>query len=150
MKTENKNITVAVGMSGGVDSSVAAALLVQEGYNVFGITMKTYDYMEVGGSLPNESSCCDLHAVMDAHTVTEKLGVPHYVVNVREEFGDAVINNFVERNLLRPGIMPVSGSTRNDRDTFFPEANIKRRINLMHCGRSRRRHSAKHYFLLEK
>ena len=99
MKTENKNITVAVGMSGGVDSSVAAALLVQEGDNVFGLTMKTYDYMEVGGSTPNESSCCDLNAVMDAHTVAEKLGVPHYVVNVREEFGAAVIDNFVDEYL---------------------------------------------------
>jgi tRNA-specific 2-thiouridylase len=95
MKEKNKNITVAVGMSGGVDSSVAAALLMKEGYNVIGITMKTYDYMEVGGTGPNESSCCDLNAVMDAHTVAEKLGFPHYVVNLREEFGTAVINNFV-------------------------------------------------------
>ena len=99
MNVDNKNITVAVGMSGGVDSSVAAALLIKEGYNVFGITMKTYDYMEVGGSGPNESSCCDLNAVMDAHTVAEKVGFPHYVVNLREEFGTAVINNFVEEYL---------------------------------------------------
>jgi tRNA-uridine 2-sulfurtransferase len=96
MKMDNKNITVAVGMSGGVDSSVAAALLMEEGFNVIGITMKTYDYMEVGGSGLNESSCCDLNAVMDAHVVAEKLGFPHYVVNLREEFGTAVINNFVE------------------------------------------------------
>ena len=94
-----KNITVAVGMSGGVDSSVAAALLMSEGYNVIGITMKTYDYMEVGGFGPNESSCCDLNAVMDAHAVAEKLGFPHYVVNLREEFGMAVINNFIEEYL---------------------------------------------------
>ena len=93
---DRKNITVAVGMSGGVDSSVAAALLKSEGYNVIGITMKTYDYMEVGGYGPNESSCCDLNAVMDAHAVAEKLGFPHYVVNLREEFGTAVINNFIE------------------------------------------------------
>jgi tRNA-uridine 2-sulfurtransferase len=99
MKLDNKNITVAVGMSGGVDSSVAAALLMKDGYNVIGITMKTYDYMEVGGSGPNESSCCDLNAVMDAHTVAEKLGFPHYVVNLREEFGSIVINNFVEEYL---------------------------------------------------
>jgi tRNA-uridine 2-sulfurtransferase len=96
MKVEKKNITVAVGMSGGVDSSVAAVLLLNEGYNVIGITMKTYDYMEVGGFGPNESSCCDLNAVMDAHAVAEKLGFPHYVVNLREEFGTAVIDNFVE------------------------------------------------------
>ena len=99
MKVDNRNITVAVGMSGGVDSSVAAALLMKEGYNVIGITMKTYDYMEVGGSSSNESSCCDVNAVMDAHTVAEKLGFPHYVVNLREEFGTAVINNFVEEYL---------------------------------------------------
>ena len=99
MKSDNKNITVAVGMSGGVDSSVAAALLIQEGYTVIGITMKTYDYMEVGGSSPNESSCCDVRAVMDAHTVAEKLGFPHYVVNLREEFGTVVINNFVDEYL---------------------------------------------------
>ena len=99
MKVDNSNITVAVGMSGGVDSSVAAALLMKEGYNVIGITMKTYDYMEVGGSSSNESSCCDVNAVMDAHTVAEKLGFPHYVVNLREEFGTAVINNFVKEYL---------------------------------------------------
>jgi len=99
MKVDNRNITVAVGMSGGVDSSVAAALLMKEGYDVIGITMKTYDYMEVGGSSSNESSCCDVNAVMDAHTVAEKLGFPHYVVNLREEFGTAVINNFVKEYL---------------------------------------------------
>jgi tRNA-specific 2-thiouridylase len=99
MNAEKKDITVAVGMSGGVDSSVAAALLMKEGYNVIGITMKTYDYMEVGGSGPNESSCCDLKAVMDAHAVAEKLGFPHYVVNLREEFGNKVINNFAEEYL---------------------------------------------------
>ena len=99
MSVDKKNITVAVGMSGGVDSSVAAALLMNDGYNVIGITMKTYDYMEVGGSSPNESSCCDLNAVMDAHAVAEKLGFPHYVVNLREEFGTAVINNFVDEYL---------------------------------------------------
>jgi tRNA-specific 2-thiouridylase len=71
----------------------------KEGYNVIGITMKTYDYMEVGGAGRNESSCCDLSAVMDAHAVADKLGFPHYVVNMREEFGSEVINNFVEEYL---------------------------------------------------
>jgi tRNA-specific 2-thiouridylase len=95
MKADNKNITVAVGMSGGVDSSVAAALLVKEGYNVIGITMKTYDYMEVGGMPVNENSCCDLKAVTDARAVADKLGFPHYVVNLREEFNDIVIKDFI-------------------------------------------------------
>jgi len=99
MNLPNKNITVAVGMSGGVDSSVAAALLIEEGCNVIGITMKTYDYMEVGGFGANESNCCDLNAVMDARAVAEKLGFSHYVVNLREKFNSVVINNFVEEYL---------------------------------------------------
>jgi len=99
MKKVNKKITVAVGMSGGVDSSVAASLLVKEGYNVIGITMKTYDYMEVGGIPVNENSCCDLKAVTDARAVAEKLGFPHYVVNLRDEFNDIVIQNFINEYL---------------------------------------------------
>jgi tRNA-specific 2-thiouridylase len=83
-------------MSGGVDSSVAAALLVKQGYNIIGITMKTYDYMEVGGNIRNEGNCCDQSAVIDAHTVADKLGFPHYVVNYREEFNEVVIKNFID------------------------------------------------------
>jgi tRNA-specific 2-thiouridylase len=98
-KIVKKNITVAVGMSGGVDSTVAAVILLKEGYNVFGITMKTYDYMEVGGAYQNESNCCDLNAVMDARAVADKLGFSHYVVNLREEFGTIVINNFIQEYL---------------------------------------------------
>jgi len=99
MNTINKSITVAVGMSGGVDSSVAAALLVEQGYSVIGLTMKTYDFMEVGGSLVNESNCCDLNAVKDANAVARKLGIPHYVINVRDEFNKSVIDNFVDEYL---------------------------------------------------
>ncbi len=96
MNADKKEITVAVGMSGGVDSSVAAALLVKQGYNVIGITMKTYDYMEVGGNIRNEGNCCDQSAVIDAHTVADKLGFPHFVVNYREEFNEVVIKNFID------------------------------------------------------
>jgi len=99
MNSGKKNITVAVGMSGGVDSSVSAALLVKEGYNVIGITMKTYDYMEVGGVPAGESNCCDLKAVTDARAVADSLGFPHYVVNLREKFNDVVIRNFIDEYL---------------------------------------------------
>lgn len=95
----NKNITIVVGMSGGVDSSVAAALLVQQGYNVIGLTMKTYNYDDVGGNIGNESSCCSLDGINDARMVAAKLGFPHYVLDFTERFGEEVIDNFVEEYL---------------------------------------------------
>lgn len=90
-----QNTTVVVGMSGGVDSSVAAALLLEQGYTVIGVTMKTYSFDEVGGNLGNETSCCGLDAFNDARQVAVSLGIPHYVVDFTEEFGRDVIDNFV-------------------------------------------------------
>jgi tRNA-specific 2-thiouridylase len=96
--TSTKN-TVVVGMSGGVDSSVAAALLLEQGYNVIGITMKTYSFDAVGGNIGNETSCCGLDAFNDARMVAVKLGIPHYVVDFTKEFGAHVIDNFVDEYL---------------------------------------------------
>ena len=93
------DITVVVGMSGGVDSSVTAALLLEQGYRVVGVTMKTYDFDEVGGNLANETSCCGLGAINDARLVAAKLGIPHFVVDFREDFGRHVIDNFVDEYL---------------------------------------------------
>lgn len=86
-------------MSGGVDSSVAAALLKEQGYDVIGITMKTYDFGEVGGNVANETSCCGLGAMNDARLVAAHIGIPHYVVDFREAFGHHVIENFVDEYL---------------------------------------------------
>ncbi|MEK6571347.1 MAG: asparagine synthase-related protein, partial [Bacteroidota bacterium] len=94
-----KNITVAVAMSGGVDSSAAAALLVEQGYNLIGLTMKTYDYEDVGGNIGRESSCCSLDGINDARMIAAKLGFPHYVLNFSEQFGRNVIDNFVDEYL---------------------------------------------------
>ena len=96
MNLNSNNQTVVVGMSGGVDSSVTAALLLEQGYRVIGVTMKTYDFDEVGGNVANETSCCGLGAVNDARLVAAKLGIPHYVVDFREAFGREVISNFVQ------------------------------------------------------
>ena len=82
-------------MSGGVDSSVAAALLLERGYDVIGVTMKTYDFDRVGGNSGNETSCCGLDAFNDARIVAVKLGIPHYVVDFTEAFRREVIDNFV-------------------------------------------------------
>jgi tRNA-specific 2-thiouridylase len=100
MQSENKNTTVVIGMSGGVDSSVAAALLVEQGYNVIGITIKTFNYDDVGGNNDNDKSCCSLDGINDARMVAAKLGFPHYVLDFSETFGAQVIDNFVEEYLI--------------------------------------------------
>ncbi len=90
---------VVVAMSGGVDSSVAAALLHKEGYEVIGITMKTWGFMEVGGAPKHESGCCSLDAIFDAKNVATMFGFPHYTVDFTESFENQVINNFVDEYL---------------------------------------------------
>jgi tRNA-specific 2-thiouridylase len=85
---------VLVAMSGGIDSTVAAVMLHQEGYQVVGITMKTWDYASSGGS-KKETGCCNLDSINDARAVAVELGFPHYIVDIRDEFGDAVIEDFV-------------------------------------------------------
>ncbi len=83
-------------MSGGVDSSVAAALLKNEGYEVIGITMKTWGFMEVGGAPKHESGCCSLDAIFDAKSIADKFDFPHYTVDFTKAFEETVINDFVD------------------------------------------------------
>jgi len=90
---------VIVAMSGGVDSSVAAALLNMQGYEVIGITMKTWGFMEVGGAPKHESGCCSLDAIFDAKNVADSLGAPHYTVDFTNEFEEYVIKNFISEYL---------------------------------------------------
>jgi len=81
-------------MSGGVDSSVAAALLTQQEFQVIGLTMHIWDYESVGGNVFNESGCCSLESMDDARSVCHTLGIPHYVIDVRDDFERQVIANF--------------------------------------------------------
>lgn len=85
--------TILMAMSGGVDSSVAAALLVEQGHRVIGATMKTFCYSEVDG--PSQT-CCGLDGIMDARAVADRLGIPHYVFDVERDFTRDVIDNFVD------------------------------------------------------
>lgn len=87
---------VLVAMSGGVDSSVAAVMLKEQGYDVIGITMKTWDYSRVGGKSDKETGCCTLESMNDARQIAVKHGFKHFIVDIREEFGDWVIDRFVE------------------------------------------------------
>jgi tRNA-uridine 2-sulfurtransferase len=87
---------VLVGMSGGVDSSVAAALLVEQGFEVIGITIKTYKYEDVGGNVGNDSSCCSLDGINDARRVCMTLGIPHYTVDFTDMFKKNIIDYFID------------------------------------------------------
>jgi tRNA-specific 2-thiouridylase len=91
----NTRRRIVVAMSGGVDSSVAAALLASEGHEVIGITIKTYAYEDVGGNDGNESSCCSLDGINDARAVAAQFNFPHYVLDFSEPFNNAVIEDFV-------------------------------------------------------
>jgi tRNA-specific 2-thiouridylase len=89
---------VLVAMSGGIDSTVAAIMLHQQGYEVVGITMKTWDYASAGTS-KKETGCCNLDSFNDARMAAVHHGFPHFVLDIREEFGDFVIDNFVDEYL---------------------------------------------------
>jgi len=94
----SKKGRVLVAMSGGIDSSLAAILLQEQGYEVIGMTMKTWDYSSSGGT-KKETGCCSLDSINDARNVAVTLGFPHYILDIREEFGDYVIDHFTSEYL---------------------------------------------------
>lgn len=83
-------------MSGGVDSSVAAALLLKQGYDVIGATMNLWPRKSVAEADNRHAVCCSLEAVDDARRVADRLGIPHYTLNFRDVFDREVVRNFVE------------------------------------------------------
>src|SRR4051795_174004 len=83
---------IVVAMSGGVDSSVAAALLAEQGHEVIGLSMQLYDQSEGQTSF---GSCCSIDDLHDARRVAAAVGIPHYIVNFEKQFGEQVIANFV-------------------------------------------------------
>ena len=87
--------TVCVGMSGGVDSSVAAYLLKEQGYNVIGVTMQIWQD-EDADQISEHGGCCGLSAVDDARRVAAQLEIPYYVMNFKEDFRKYVIDYFVD------------------------------------------------------
>ncbi len=89
----SKHGRILVAMSGGIDSSLAAVMLHEEGYEVIGMTMKTWDYASSGGN-KKETGCCSLDSINDARNISVQLGFPHYILDIREEFGDYVIDHF--------------------------------------------------------
>ncbi|MEM1122390.1 MAG: tRNA 2-thiouridine(34) synthase MnmA [Bacteroidota bacterium] len=86
---------VLVAMSGGIDSTVTAMMMHEQGYEVIGITMKTWDYANSGGN-KKETGCCSLDSINDARQVAVNMGFHHFIVDIREDFGDYVIDDFVD------------------------------------------------------
>jgi tRNA-uridine 2-sulfurtransferase len=116
-----------VAMSGGIDSTVTAVLLHEEGWEVVGITMKTWDYATSGGS-KKETGCCSLDSINDARQVAVKLGFHHFIVDIREEFGDYVIDNFIDEYM--------AGRTPNPCvlcNTHIKWNSLLRRADMLDC-----------------
>jgi tRNA-uridine 2-sulfurtransferase len=98
----NSDIRVVVAMSGGVDSSVAAALLVEQGYDVVGMMMRLWSEETVGGRVHNR--CCTPDQMADAHRIADKLGIPFYVLDTKDVFRSTVVEFFIDQH--RRGITP--------------------------------------------
>ncbi|WP_412505035.1 tRNA 2-thiouridine(34) synthase MnmA [Roseovarius sp. SYSU LYC5161] len=104
---------VVVAMSGGVDSSVVAAKLAEEGYDVVGVTLQLYDH---GAALAKKGACCAGLDIHDARRVAEEMGFPHYVLDYENIFRDAVIDEFADSYLA--GATPVPCIRCNERVKF--------------------------------
>ncbi|MFN4253488.1 MAG: tRNA 2-thiouridine(34) synthase MnmA [Saprospiraceae bacterium] len=116
-----------VAMSGGIDSTMTAVLLHEEGWEVVGVTMKTWDYATSGGS-KKETGCCSLDSINDARAVAVHLGFHHFIVDIREEFGDYVIDNFVDEYM--------AGRTPNPCvlcNTHIKWNSLLRRADMLDC-----------------
>jgi tRNA-specific 2-thiouridylase len=125
----SKKGKVLVAMSGGIDSTVTALMLHNEGYEVIGITMKTWDYdTSMPTNSKKETGCCNLDSFNDARAAAVEHGFSHFILDIREEFGNFVIENFVEEY--------ISGRTPNPCvlcNTHIKWRALLKRANALDC-----------------
>jgi len=123
----SKKGKVLVAMSGGIDSTVTAMLMHEQGYEVIGITMKTWDYASSGTS-GKETGCCSLDSINDARQMAVDFGFHHFIIDIREEFGDYVIDDFVNEY--------IAGRTPNPCvlcNTHIKWSALLKRADVMDC-----------------
>lgn len=123
----SKHGRILVAMSGGVDSSVAALMLHEQGYEVIGVTMKTWDYADASGG-KRITGCCDLDSINDARNMAVSRGFHHMIIDIREEFGGAIIGNFTREYM--------AGRTPNPCvlcNTFIKWEALLKRADMMDC-----------------
>src|SRR4029077_18587215 len=107
---------LVVGMSGGVESSVAAALLVEQGFDVVGITLRVWPWREASDGAKRFGSCCSPETVDDAREVARRLGIRYYLLNSEREFDETVIDSFARD--YAAGRTPVPCVTCNQQVKF--------------------------------
>ena len=123
----SKHGRVLVAMSGGVDSSVTALMLHDQGYEVIGVTMKTWDYA-ASGTGKRVTGCCDLDSINDAREMSVRSGFHHMIIDLREEFGSAIIGNFTSEYM--------AGRTPNPCvlcNTFIKWEALLKRADMLDC-----------------
>ncbi len=123
----SKHGRILVAMSGGVDSSVTALMLHEQGYEVVGVTMKTWDYSEQTGG-KRITGCCDLDSINDAREMAVQMGFHHMIIDIRDEFGPAIIGNFTNEYM--------AGRTPNPCvlcNTFIKWEALLKRADMLDC-----------------
>jgi tRNA-specific 2-thiouridylase len=131
VEKEKKRVVVA--MSGGVDSSVAAALLVQEGYDVIGMMMRLWSEPGIQGSVP-ANRCCTPDQMADARRIADHLGIPFFVVDVQDHFRNSIVQFFIDEHVAGRTPNPCIECNRKIRFTFLLEHALALDANFLATG----------------